>query len=708
MKNARSGSSASLLPNRFSAFRPLPEPWLARGLIILVTILSFGILIPQLGFYRDDWYMLWAGQSNLGLSGIIQLFQTDRPLIGWTYALLFKLLGANALAWQSAALLFKAGTGLTVLWVLRSVWPEKRLETTCATLLFVLYPGFYQQPVAATFIIDLIGLNAAFVSIALTIYALQPSRRRLKVAVTLLSAALALFYVALYEATIGLEVVRWALVWYVIASERFSASKAISSEQGVASAAKTRRLAHRPDVLTGTTWKAFKVLLPYLLTIVGFIVWRLFFFKSVRRATNLDVLLADYASNPLYSLSQILFGYLKDLFETIVSAWFVPFYQFTAEGRYTDFLSALGVTLVALALVAAYLIWFRRQGSAPEQDDLFPRHILFLGLVAVAIPSAVIVVLGRNVLFGTQWDRYTTQSMLGVALLVIGAILYYLRGSARWTVFFSLLFLAVMTHYHSAAYHARFWNYERNIVWQLAWRAPGLQPGTTVITSLPDGYRLAEEYEVWGPVNMAYYPGQFIQVSGQVPYDGMALDLIDGKKEARTMRNLNVKRDYSKPLILSMPSQNSCLHVLDGQHPVWPYYENPRIKEIAAFSRLDLINPTAAPITPPVATFGAEPEHGWCFYYQKLGLTLQAGNFAEAARLADEAAQKGLKPSDETEWLPVMLAYVTTGQAEKASAASNEIDNSVRRYICLQQSPAAQWPQGYNAELIRSTLFGNK
>jgi hypothetical protein len=686
------------------------EAWLAGGLIALTAAISYGILIPRLGFYRDDWYMLWAGQSNLGLSGIIQLFQTDRPLIGWVYALVFKYIGANALSWQVYALLLKILTGLTFLWIVRLVWPDKRLETTFAALLFVLYPGFFQQPVAATFATDLMGLNAAFISIALTIYAIKTPNRLLKGTATLAAMALGLFYVALYEATIGLEVVRWALVWYliwqrnVIANERTSASEAIFTETKKAGPKEIATAIRNPCF--AMTGKALKTLLPYLLMIASFVVWRLFFFESVRRATNVNVLLADYASNPLYSVSQIFIGYLKDLFETIVSAWFVPFYQFTADGRYTDFLSGLGVTLVVLALVAVYLIWFRRRYADPQPGDSFSRHFLILGLIAVAIPSAVIVVLGRNVLFSTQWDRYTTQSMFGVALVILGAILYFLRGSARWAVFFSLLFLAVMTHYHSAAYYARFWDQERNIVWQLSWRAPALQQGTTVIVSLPDGYRLAEEYEVWGPVNMAYYPGQPMQVSGQIPYDGMLLDLLDGKKEFRTMRNINVKRDYSKPLILSMPSQNSCVHVIDGQHLTLPYYENPRIKDVAALSRIDLIDPSAAPVTPPVSTFGAEPEHGWCFYYQKMGLALQAGNFAEAARLADEAAQKGLKPSDETEWVPIIVAYANLGQVDKASSAADEIDKSVRRYICLQQAAMNPWPQGYNGDLIRSALCG--
>jgi hypothetical protein len=172
------------------------------------------------------------------------------------------------------------------------------------------------------------------------------------------------------------------------------------------------------------------------------------------------------------------------------------------------------------------------------------------------------------------------------------------------------------------------------------------------------------------------------------------------------MRNINVRRDYGKPLILSMPSQNSCVHVIDGQHLALPYDENPRIKDIAEFSKIELINPAATPVTPPVSTFGAEPEHGWCYFYQKIELALQSGNSAEAARMADEAAQKGLRPSDETEWLPVVVAYANTRQDEKASSSAKEIDKSLREYICLQQADKNPWPRGYMTDLIRSTLCG--
>ena len=61
--------------------KKVSETWLALGLITIVTLLAYGVLIQQLGFYRDDWYLFSTAQSQ-GLAGIVALFQIDRPLLG--------------------------------------------------------------------------------------------------------------------------------------------------------------------------------------------------------------------------------------------------------------------------------------------------------------------------------------------------------------------------------------------------------------------------------------------------------------------------------------------------------------------------------------------------------------------------------------------------------------------------------------------------
>src|SRR5574342_353764 len=137
--------------------------------ITLVTLVAYGFMIPRLGFYRDDWYMIWSAQAQ-GTQGVIDLFKIDRPLIGVLYALDYTILGKSAFNWHVYALTVKLLGGFAFFWLLRLLWPERRVEATFATLLYLVYPGFYQQPNAALFINLLLSHTAATLSLALTVY----------------------------------------------------------------------------------------------------------------------------------------------------------------------------------------------------------------------------------------------------------------------------------------------------------------------------------------------------------------------------------------------------------------------------------------------------------------------------------------------------------------------------------------------------------
>ncbi len=81
----------------------LPNSMRTPLLIVAATLLTYGVLLPYLGFYRDDWYLLVTAQSE-GPTGIISLFQIDRPLLRFLYVGGYRLLGENPLAWQLATL----------------------------------------------------------------------------------------------------------------------------------------------------------------------------------------------------------------------------------------------------------------------------------------------------------------------------------------------------------------------------------------------------------------------------------------------------------------------------------------------------------------------------------------------------------------------------------------------------------------------------
>jgi hypothetical protein len=653
------------------------ETWMAGGLIILVSILAYGILIPQLGFYRDDWYMLWAGQA-WGTQGIIGLFQGDRPFLGWEYALEYAIFGNSPLGWHIYGLILRIGVSLVFLWFLRLMWPERRIETTFAALLFTLYPGYLQQPNAATFNPTHTAYIAAILSLILNVLAIRLPRWR--VIFTILALILVGVYLLIYESLLGIEAFRLIFLWYLVRRDE--------------------SLIRWRDSIRAILRRAW----PYVLLAGGFTFWRLFLFQSVRRSVSIDVIFGQYGQSPLYSIINLLFEFFKDLIEIVILAWFVPFYQFTVDGRLKDLLPALGLAIIIGTATWLYWRWTKNN---TEKSDIHQTLTdwLWLGGIFVFVTTLPVIAAGRHVIFGIQWDRYTYQAILGVALLVAGGAFTFLRGRARLAFLFALIFFSVVTHYHSAAFYRDFWHYQRETWQQLAWRAPDLVEGTNIVAILPRNHRLAEEYEVWGPVNLIYSPGGPVKISGQVLNPFLIYDLARGASEERQMRNVPVLRDYSKTLIVYLPGPGACLHVIDGSRPELSSMADDQVRTIAPYSRIEHILSDAAPRVWPETVFGPENRLNWCYYYQKVSLARQRADWVEATRLADEAQSLGLKPVELVEWLPFYESYANTGRKKDAIEISRKIKSDVNLgfSICLMYQ-AAEWPSGYNAEFIQQTL----
>jgi hypothetical protein len=156
------------------------EVWFAVGTVVLLGFLAYVPLMHKFGFYRDDWYMLWAGRA-FGSQGIIDLFTFDRPLVGYIYSGAYRLLGENPLHWQIYSLIIRTIGALGFLWLLRRLWPGHKIETTTAAILFFIYPGFLQWPNANTKSNHLTTYTPAILSICLTVAAAQTRKNGRKI-----------------------------------------------------------------------------------------------------------------------------------------------------------------------------------------------------------------------------------------------------------------------------------------------------------------------------------------------------------------------------------------------------------------------------------------------------------------------------------------------------------------------------------------------
>jgi hypothetical protein len=654
------------------------ESFLAILLVVFTTLITYGTLISKLGFYHDDWYLLWGAKSQ-GAQGILSLFQGDRPFVGWLYVFDFSVMGLSPIAWHVYVLCIKLASALAFLWLVRSLWPNRKVVTLFVTLLFVVYPGFFQQPNALTYKQLLLAYTAALLSLALTINAIKAGRVAHKVVLTILAVLLGAFYILIYEALVGMEVVRLLLLWYFFQQQ-------------------------------GKAWKdnirsALVNAIPYLLFAVLFVYWRLFMFESTRKATSVEGLLGNFTS--LRGLIGLLLETGKDLVETPILAWAVPFYQFSNQADYRDVLIALALGFLVVLAGAGYYFFVQNQ---TEGEDVTggesSRDLLILGAIIVFVTTLPIIAAGRNASFGgAGWDRYTYQSVLGAALFMGGMVFYVFKGRTRWVLLGALLVSGVLTQYISASYYRDFWKVEREAWWQLSWRAPQIQDGTTLVVALPGGYGLAEEYEVWGPANLIYQPKGALKLAGQIMYDQVWYELLVRSQDQRLVRDtFTIPRDYGKVIILSQPSSNACLHVFDGKRFDQAVTESRTdVRDIAKYSNVGLIDLSAQQAIPPAAVFGAEPPHNWCYFYQKMDLARQMNDWQLIVDLAHKAKSNEVEPADVSEWMPLLEAYVQLNDMEHAKQTAKLIRDD--KYSFSRMCAQYESLKGQSAEYDRVSVY---
>ncbi len=655
----------------------------ALCVISIVTILSYGVLIPQLGLYRDDWYMLLAGQTG-GASEIINLFTIDRPLIGYIYALDYSVLGNSVLGWHLYALFLRLVGSFAFFFLLRTIWKEKKIETTIAALLFAVYPGFLQQPNAATFKNLLLGYDFALFSILVSILALKAKQNWKKVLLILLAMALESLYLGIFEAMIGLEGARLLLFWYFLwrESEEKSPLKIISP--------------------------LLKQAAPYLLLGGAFVFWRVFIFKSLRPSTDIDRLFVTYKSFPLQSMAKISIETIKDIWEAIVLAWFIPFYKFTNTSSYEDFINAFALAILAVGVVFFYIKYCQKHGILPEKKskkNSVEISWMWMGVLIVGMAVLPIVVSGRNISFEVQWDRYTYHTTIGAILALTGFIFYTWGSSSRWIVSLALIAMSVMTHYFSADYYRDYWSYNRELWWQMSWRAPSLEKRTMIFVSMPFGF--AEDYEIYSPANMIYYPGEGVILSAEVLNTQTVRFVQTGEHREDNNRNVYVPKKYNKSLIVSFPEEKSCLHVLDGRQLELPgFSRDGSFTNAAPYSQISQIDVTHIPAKVPESIFGTEPEHSWCYFYQKMNLAKQMEDWDKVAQLADEATASNFHAQDRSEWLASFEAYIAVGEIEKAKEIASYIkkDPNTHFFLCKELERGAIYPAPYDYEKVIELL----
>lgn len=642
----------------------VPE-WSVPLALLVSAILAYGLLANRLGYYWDDWGFAWISRT-FGPSGLERYFSTNRPVWGRIYALTTPILGANPFVWHIFALIWRWLSAVAIWLLLRMIWPDKKAASTWAAFFALLYPGFGQQSIGLMYSHFFIVMTALFVSLGLMVWSIRSFQEKekpawqayLASAAALLLGALNLFSM---EYFFGLDLLRPLLIWIVLGGS-------------------IPRLRQRAE-------KCLLYWVPYLAVTLIYLFWRVVIFKFPTYQPQLS---SGPSAGLMGSLGALVQPIPGDLARVTVGAWgrvFQPPLLTDFGARSTLVYWGLAAGCILLATVYFYFL-ADKSGTAPTRRPAF--EMIVVGMTALLLGGWPFWITRLPIGLSFPNDRFTLPFLFGCALVLAGLIDLIPRFNLPKIVLAGIFIgLAVGVQFQNATAYRRDWNIQRSFFWQLAWRAPAITPGTAILseqTPLP----YESDNTLTAPVNWMYAPDNrgdrmsYIFYFPSVRLSRGLPSLEEGKVIHQNYLAAGFDGSTSQVLVVYF-NPPACLRVLDPRRDVGFPMLPGSLVDALALSKPDLIEVNPATPMKPLAFLGSEPAHAWCYYYEKADLAIQAGDWARAASLGDQAFQLNDYPNEASERIIFIEAYAHTGEWDKARSLTlqaYQITNMMQPMLC--------------------------
>lgn len=626
--------------------------------IVILSFLAFGIMAPWLGFYWDDWPLMWLSHK-LGPESLQQLSTYHvRPLAGWVLWLEAEVFGEQPFGWHIIIWLFRLTSGLLIYWFGVLLWPEARRPIIFASLIFVLYPGYRHQLVSVNTTYHVAALVLFLLSLCLMVVAIQ--RESGKGIYLMFSVVLALSSLLTSEYIYGLELVRPLIIYLLVSKEEIGYSKIKE---------------------TFVKWS------PFLLQIVGVYVWRF----SISDNLNYPVLIFEDINNGnINVLLRYFYQALGDIYEVTITSW-VRAFQWPNLREFGKI--SFSFLAISVSITFIYVIFLFRRHNHDELPIVPAQEMFFLGLAGLGFAGIPFWVTDLNVKTVFPADRFVLPFTFGAILAISGALELLFRRRKNLLIFLYAFAIAITMGFHiqNSVNFYRDWKTFTVFNAQLHWRIPNIQDNTVFLSpELPIQFSTDDSLTAainWGfdtPVddgimslNLSYIDLRFLE---------------QGKK---LEKSTSISNNYlffrfegsSNEMLLLEFSPPACLRIY---HPEYDYLNpqiSPELRDALSYSYVELIlNSKDTSIVLPKALLENPVEKRWCYYFQLADLARQYENWEEVVRLGDIAFSLGDSPNHAAERFPFIEGYARMGyfgRAEELSMEALEINPNSRESLCL-------------------------
>ena len=341
-------------------------------------------------------------------------------------------------------------------------------------------------------------------------------------------------------------------------------------------------------------------------------------------------------------------------------------------------------------------------------DKWYPQAIL-VGLFAMLAAGWPFWITQLPLRMGFPQDRFSLPLSVGACLLFAGLVDWASRNLARQAAVIGLVVaLAAGFHFTTAAAYHDDWATARDFFWQLAWRAPSIQPRTLFLsTDLP--FRYFEDDLLTAPLNWTFDPDSTSTKMKYIFYDMLVRyhnlpPLNPLNPIEKDFRGMGFSGNTSRTLMVYY-APPGCVRILD------PVYDtdlveipNELLKKISLSNPGDLIQDQAPPAAPPVDIFGSEPKHRWCYFFEKADLARQNKDWNAIVKLSNQSIRQGYRPDDPAEYLPFIEAYLRTGHwadGFELTQSAYQANRALRPALC------AAWRRSVNDGIKNGTDISN-
>ncbi len=600
------------------------HPFAVPLALFIVTFLAYGLFFWQLGFYWDDQPISWI-RYQLGTEATTKYFSDSRPVWALLYQLTGFILPLKPAVWQLFAMFWRwAGVYVFYLFM-AGLFPRRRDVAFLLSLFVLLYPGFNQQWVSYVYSHFFIVLFFLLISFHLML------RGRIIPAMIFSGLNLVMF-----EYFFLLEFIRPVVIFVSLRDEQLTNRKRIV--------------------------KTLKVWLPYVGVIILVMLYRSLVYSHPGFGYSLT---EEVVRAPIETITQLAGNVLSSLWVAAVGAWMQVF-QFpnpAVNGLRTTILYAV----VVLAVGVIVFLKYTTETSTAKNKNRDALWLIGVGAIMLLLGGVPYWVTNLPVTLGFPANRALLSFMFGSCFLLLGVIELL---PVRIKYFAALLFVALSAgrQFLWSVEYLRDWQAQKNMFWQLAWRAPGIKPNTLLLMN--EELLYSADNSISAPINWIYKTSQTPDMDYFIfyPTNRLAASLPALQKD------IPIHYEYlagefngnTSDVLSFYYAPPACLRLLEPDlDPNNRLIPTPTLmREASALSNPDRILPEQQATMP--AIYGPEPEHGWCYFFEKADLARQMGDWDEVAQLGDKAFKLDDYPNSPIERFVFIEGYAHVGDWDKA------------------------------------------